>query len=316
MTVKILSQSKKEINKHLRGISDFSGMKIGKLFVIEVFSDKPQKIYRCKCECGTIKNIRHFNLLYSHTVSCGCLRIQKVSGRKVDLSGKHFGRLQVLRRVEDCSNGPRYLCECECGALKKIAGCSLTSGLTKSCGCLSVEKRALNNKGGVKKLNIPLFDTYSNQIEPVEETRRDPENNDFLQVKCTLCSSWFTPTTSSVNNRIAAISGRVTWENRFYCSDNCKLSCSIFNKHKYPSYFKKKTIDPLPKEVKNIIKKIDNFECQICGETKKLVVHHVYPATQNPIFSADTDNCITICQNCHLKIHSQKGCRGTDLRCK
>lgn len=64
---------------------------------------------------------------------------------KNDLTGKKFGRLTVLKRVEDhvspkgkCE--PKWLCECECGQTKEIIGRSLIYGATLSCGCLSREK--------------------------------------------------------------------------------------------------------------------------------------------------------------------------------
>lgn len=62
-----------------------------------------------------------------------------------DLTGKKFGRLTLIERVDDVyrSNGKprsRYLCECECGKRKIIFGENLTSGKTKSCGCLQKEK--------------------------------------------------------------------------------------------------------------------------------------------------------------------------------
>jgi hypothetical protein len=64
--------------------------------------------------------------------------------RVKDLLGQRFGRLIVTRRVEDVVNseGRRYImwyCECDCGGNKIITTCSLTGGITKSCGCISKE---------------------------------------------------------------------------------------------------------------------------------------------------------------------------------
>lgn len=53
-----------------------------------------------------------------------------------DLTGQRFGRLVVLRRVDNDSHGNlRWLCECDCGNQKIVGGRHLTSGRTKSCGC-------------------------------------------------------------------------------------------------------------------------------------------------------------------------------------
>lgn len=52
-----------------------------------------------------------------------------------DLIGKKFGRLTVL---ENCGNKKR--CQCDCGKYVLVSTCHLTSGHTKSCGCLHKEK--------------------------------------------------------------------------------------------------------------------------------------------------------------------------------
>ena len=62
--------------------------------------------------------------------------------RFVDLTGKRFGKLTVIKRASDyirpSDNKPRpkYLCKCDCGNYKEILGTSLKNGVTKSCGCL------------------------------------------------------------------------------------------------------------------------------------------------------------------------------------
>ena len=57
-----------------------------------------------------------------------------------DLTGQKFGRLTVIKRVENSKHGHiMYLCQCECGKQKNIIASSLLSGHTKSCGCLNKE---------------------------------------------------------------------------------------------------------------------------------------------------------------------------------
>lgn len=64
----------------------------------------------------------------------------------IDLTGKKFGKLTVLKRVgTDGHRNPTWLCECECGNKKVIRGNSLKSGNTTSCGCVAKERiRNLN----------------------------------------------------------------------------------------------------------------------------------------------------------------------------
>lgn len=52
-------------------------------------------------------------------------------------SGDTYGRLTVLRRLENSPRGkPVFECRCECGNIRSVTSGSLRSGNTKSCGCL------------------------------------------------------------------------------------------------------------------------------------------------------------------------------------
>jgi hypothetical protein len=58
----------------------------------------------------------------------------------IDITGQKFGRLTVIRREpNDKWENTRWLCKCSCGKSKIILVTSLTSGATKSCGCLQKE---------------------------------------------------------------------------------------------------------------------------------------------------------------------------------
>jgi hypothetical protein len=60
--------------------------------------------------------------------------------RFIDITGRLFGRLKVVKRAENKNGKPAWLCQCSCGNKKIIAGNSLRSGLTTSCGCYRSEK--------------------------------------------------------------------------------------------------------------------------------------------------------------------------------
>lgn len=53
----------------------------------------------------------------------------------IDLTGKTFGRLTVLGRVENRGKDACWRCRCECGAEIVVRGNHLRNGHTKSCGC-------------------------------------------------------------------------------------------------------------------------------------------------------------------------------------
>lgn len=59
--------------------------------------------------------------------------------KKHSLTGQWFGRLQVLQFVDTEKSHTRWLCQCKCGQQRIVLGTALTSGNTKSCGCLQKE---------------------------------------------------------------------------------------------------------------------------------------------------------------------------------
>lgn len=175
-----------------------------------------------------------------------------------------------------------------------------------------------NYKGGVKKLNIPLFDSYAAKINIAEECRRSPENNDYLEVKCTYCGKWFVPKTSDVTERIKSINGKGRGERRLYCSEGCKKSCSIYGRRKFPKGFKDGTSREVQPDLRKVVLCRDGYQCQKCGANDKntpLHCHHFTGIVQNPIESADVDNCVTLCKDCHENVHSLDGCKYSELKC-
>ena len=171
-------------------------------------------------------------------------------------------------------------------------------------------------KGGVSKKDVTLYDTYAIQLRKYEEVRRDPENTDYLQVRCAeySCKKWFTPGKFAVYKRISVMGKINKGECRFYCSDECKKNCSIFGQKKYPKGQKPYHSRQDQKEWADMVKERDNFECQRCGSTKKLVAHHMESLNENPIMSADIDIGITLCKKCHKLAHKEIGCRFVDMK--
>ena len=125
-------------------IRDLTGQTFGKLTAVSLAGrDKSGKCtWLCKCECGTEKTAAGNSLTSGKTKSCGCINIK-------DLAGKKFGKLTVVSFAGSGNRGKAtWLCKCECVTEKVIIGESLTSGNTKSCGCLAKSKhRQLREKG-------------------------------------------------------------------------------------------------------------------------------------------------------------------------
>lgn len=82
----------------------------------------------------------------------------------IDLTGKQFGRLTVLRRAEDYvkpsgKRCPMWHCICECGNEKDILGDNLKKGVVKSCGCFRSDENSRRNSTH-HLTNTPLYSVW------------------------------------------------------------------------------------------------------------------------------------------------------------
>lgn len=67
-------------------------------------------------------------------------------GRFVDLIGKRFGRLVVVKRQGKQHSHVTWCCQCDCGMEVVIASNHLRTGHTVSCGCARVESMAVTGR--------------------------------------------------------------------------------------------------------------------------------------------------------------------------
>lgn len=140
------------------------GEKFGRLMVFEMlyrYNDNNETYCKCLCDCGNENYITRLKgLKTGNTSSCGCVQSPSLLNQK-------FGRLTVISEIE--SNTPERLwkCECKCGEIRYIHSYTLTSGHTKSCGCLRSESVSLNEI---------LIKSYLNKINVSHETQKSFEN--------------------------------------------------------------------------------------------------------------------------------------------
>jgi len=141
-----------DMEKYQSLIKDIAGRCFGKLIVQELLPKeigKPRS-WKCRCDCGGIKEVSGSSLRSGGTRSCGCLVHRS---RFVDIVGRRFGRLVVLSLVPLPSEefaGTRFRswrCRCDCGEIVEVTGGHLKSGHTKSCGCVRGESKTINLVG-------------------------------------------------------------------------------------------------------------------------------------------------------------------------
>lgn len=115
---------------------DITGRVFGRLTAIKAAPDRVRGNVQwvCRCECGALKTIDGVKLRTADTLSCGCLRGRPL----IDMIGQRYGKLVVLSCVSTgpTGGGSRWNCQCDCGQTKSVAGISLRTGNTRSCGCI------------------------------------------------------------------------------------------------------------------------------------------------------------------------------------
>jgi hypothetical protein len=115
-------------------LKDLVGQTFKAWTVVERSPDRKRKTrWLCRCVCGNLRDLDACTLTSGDSASCGCL-----SNRTRDLpAGTKFGRLTIITRAgSDRFKKKNWLCRCECGREITVSTSALTSGNTKSCGCL------------------------------------------------------------------------------------------------------------------------------------------------------------------------------------
>ena len=185
----------------------------------------------------------------------------------------------------------------------------------------NIEYRTKNKKKNKRTINkikqkYPLF-------FEIEEMRYNPDklSEKEIQVHCKnhTCKNskekgeWFTPTGRQIESRISKIENDGIDCCYFYCSDECKNKCPLFNLKSDP--FKDVEIIYTPNEYKTFRKFVlsrDGYKCQYCGEPAEHV-HHERPQKLEPFFSLDPDYAISTCKKCHFEKGHKDECSTGNL---
>lgn len=250
-----------------------AGMKIGSWSVLER-SNRSSKdgvpYWRCKCECGTEREVLESSLVRGRSKSCGCSRKGKfkckVSREDKDplMIGKRFGLWTIESRAEDyaLSTGERYdqwNCVCDCGTRRVVLGSNLLQGRSLSCGCY---KASFLKRRGKELRLTPKYRTIS-KLPSIKE-----------MVNIVLGE------TNSINDfaiRQALI-------------------------EMFPYYWQAKV-----REEQTIMRRYGSKEhmvCENCGKHGKLEMHHIIPVVD--FGGNEPENIMWLCHDCHAKIGGEQ----------
>lgn len=140
---------------------------------------KSATYWKCRCICGKIVTKRNDQLTNKENISCGCKKQKKFN----DLTGQKFGRLLVIKPIEEraSNGGVKFLCKCDCGVEKIVEGHNLKNHTSQSCGCLAREKFIQRTKAKRKDLTGLVF----SKLAVLEDTGEvDAQLRHFWLCRC------------------------------------------------------------------------------------------------------------------------------------
>jgi hypothetical protein len=123
----------------------------------------------------------------------------------------------------------------------------------------------------------------------------------IINVKCKTCKTFFEPSYNQLYERMRAIEnpGGIE-ENNFYCSDECKIKCSVYRKRNGDLNINKTYTSNEYQQFREYVLERDKYKCQYC-EKKAIIVHHERPQKLEPFFSLDPDFGWSVCRKCHYE---------------
>ena len=140
-------------NKKMKNLA---GKQFGEWTVLDEYVTDAKGAYswKCRCQCGTERMVRVYNLQSGHSQSCGCGRkktgekqevpVPSETGgnspkgrRRFDIAGQTFRMLTALYATEkrDRNGSVIWHCRCECGNEVDISYEDLKYSGIVSCGC-------------------------------------------------------------------------------------------------------------------------------------------------------------------------------------
>ena len=182
----------------------------------------------------------------------------------------------------------------------------------------SWKKKQSKAQKGKEKLTIKKIQQKYKTFSDEEEMRYNPDKpgEKEIQVHCKnhLClnskekGGWFIPTRRQLFERITAIEKPKGFgESNFYCLQECKDICPIYNRRSDPFKNTKKPFTPQEqRDWKQKVLTREEYICEWC-EGVAIIAHHVLPVKTHPLLALDPDNGVACCKDCHIKYGHKTG---------
>lgn len=147
-------------------------------------------------------------------------------GKVIDLMGHQFGRLTVIKRVDNANDGhARWLCRCACRKITIVRSNNLRNGTTRSCGCLAIDNTKQRSviHGYARKNKSKIYQIWRSMINRCTNINsKDYKNYGARGIR--VCKRWF-----KFENFLTDMGERpdnMTLDrvdnNGNYCKENCR----------------------------------------------------------------------------------------------
>lgn len=148
-----------------------------------------------------------------------------------DLTGEVYGRLTVKRKERDKLTGsPVWVAECVCGNETRTTQACLTTGHTKSCGCLRLEALSENRKANRGKRHVDQrkqeHPDYRRWVD-MRSRCNNPNHHAYAHYGgrgITICKRWddFWAFVTDMGSRPLGTTMHRKNNDKGYCKSNCK----------------------------------------------------------------------------------------------
>lgn len=164
---------------------------------------------------------------------------------KVNLLGEKFGRLRVVESYPSHPrHGSRWKCVCDCGNIRVVLGGNLSSGNSRSCGCMASEMTSKRSRTHGRSSGDPTYSVWAGIIQRCENSNSNCYER-YGGRGIQMCDRWNPKNGGSFENFLEDMGEKPsqfhtierTNNNKGYSPENCiwtgDVSLQAYNKRVY-----------------------------------------------------------------------------------
>lgn len=257
--------------------------------------------WKIKCSLCEKERVMSRNSILSKTLkSCGCLKLQPRPNiqdhpRFLDLKDQTINSWKILER--DSNVRANWICQCICGKIKSVNTGNLSSGKSRSCGCVGKE---ITRRAKTLDLTGQQIGCYF-VIE--KSNRKTSKDSVHWECRCN-CGEIKCLSTSVLRNKTTS---------------GCKKCFGLLMRgNKHPNWNPEISDEERERRYKrrdskeyerwtDVVKTRDKLTCQVTGRRGKICVHHYESYTSNPNLRFDVNNGVVLLCSLHKHFHSIYG---------